>query len=357
MEISLLSFPTLITILLLLFTALILGTKFRISNQNLPPGPPKLPILGNIHHLAGSLPHQRLRDLANKYGDLMHLQLGEVSTIIVSSPETAKQIMQTHDVIFAQRPKSLAGAILTYNHRDISLAPYDAYWRHLRKICTSELFSAKRVQSFRFIREEEVSKMIESISAKAGEVINLSEMIFALTSFIVCRAAFGEQCKDQREFISAVKEAVEVTGGFSVADTFPSLRWLHVLSGERPKIERLHKRVDMMLEAIIGVHKASRVGKEICDGEAEEDLVDVLLRIQEQSGLDLPLTTEHVKAVIWPVETSHLTKLWMFRGSLSCQGEVYLDCITPARLLLSLVLCSRSCSGSYPSQITWTENL
>ncbi|KAK6934721.1 Cytochrome P450 [Dillenia turbinata] len=228
----------------------------------------------------------------------MHLQLGEVSTIIVSSPETAKQIMQAHDVIFAQRPRSLAGTILTYNNRDIALAPYGAYWRHMRKICISELLSAKRVQSFWFIREEEVSKMIESISAKAGEVISLSEMIFALTSYIVCRAAFGEQCKDQREFISVVKEAVEVTGGFSVADTFPSLRWLHVLSGERPKIERLHKS-DMMLDAIIGVHKASRVRKEIRDGEADEDFVDVLLRIQEQSGLDLPLTIEHVKAVIW----------------------------------------------------------
>ncbi|KAK6934576.1 hypothetical protein RJ641_034731 [Dillenia turbinata] len=64
MEISLLSFPTLLTLFLLLFTALILRTRSKISNQNVPPGPPKLPILGNIHHLADSLPHHRLRDLA-----------------------------------------------------------------------------------------------------------------------------------------------------------------------------------------------------------------------------------------------------------------------------------------------------
>ncbi|KAK6934574.1 Cytochrome P450 [Dillenia turbinata] len=122
-------------------------------------------------------------------------------------------------------------------------------------------------------------------------------MISALTNNIICRAAFGEKCKDQREIISAFKEIVEVFGGFSVADLYPSLKWFHVLSGERPKIERLHKRFDRMLEAIIGAHKASTARKEKRDGEAEEDLIDVLLRIQEENALDFPLTNEDVKAV------------------------------------------------------------
>ncbi|KAK6934579.1 Cytochrome P450 [Dillenia turbinata] len=122
-------------------------------------------------------------------------------------------------------------------------------------------------------------------------------MIFALTNNIICRAAFGEKCKDQREIISAFKEIVEVFTGFSVADLYPSLKWFHVLSGERPKIERLHRRFDRMLEAIIGAHKASTARKEKRDGEAEEDLIDVLLRIQEENALDFPLTNEDVKAV------------------------------------------------------------
>ena len=96
----------------------------------------------------------------------MHLQLGELSNVIISSPEAAQEVMKTHDLNFASRPYFPASRILFYDFTDIGFAPYGDYWRQQLKICTLELLSAKRVQSFRAIREEEVSNFMASISSK-----------------------------------------------------------------------------------------------------------------------------------------------------------------------------------------------
>ena len=53
---------------------------------------------------------------------------------------------------------------LGHGFSDVAFSPYGEQWRELRKICMLELFSTKKVSSFRLVREEEVQRMIDSIS-------------------------------------------------------------------------------------------------------------------------------------------------------------------------------------------------
>ncbi|KAF8409710.1 hypothetical protein HHK36_005789 [Tetracentron sinense] len=298
-----LQFPSVLTLFTFLFMLMLVKSRKRIKGNNsfakLPPGPWKLPLIGNMHQFIGSLPHHSLRDLAMKHGPLIHLQLGEISTVVVSSPDVAKEVMKTHDLIFAQRPNLTAASIMSYDSTNIAFSPYGYYWRQLRKICISELLSTKRVQSFRSLREEEVSNLIRSISLTTRSPINLSEKIFSLTYSITSRAAFGKKCKDQEEFISILKEVIKLAGGFDIADVFPSLKLLHVVGGVKPKLQRMHKKVDRILENIIKDHRANEKTIKTSKGESgEEDLVDVLLKLQEHGDLEFPMTTDNIKAVI-----------------------------------------------------------
>ncbi|TXG67930.1 hypothetical protein EZV62_009205 [Acer yangbiense] len=234
----------------------------------------------------------------------MHLQLGEISTVVVSSPELTKEVMKTHDVIFASRPEFLVSKVLFYGSTDIAFSPYGDYWRQLRKICSLELLSTKRVQSFQSIREEVVSNLIDWISSKAGSPIYLTDRLHSLTYGVTSRAAFGKRYKEQKSFVSIVIETTKLASGFNVADLFPSIEGLlQWISGIRPQLEKIHQESDIILENIISEHKKARATLDLGNKHEKnnEDLVDVLLKVQELEDSEFHLTTNNIKAVIWDV--------------------------------------------------------
>src|SRR5688572_29149192 len=102
------SLAALAAILLSLLIRCALSARSETSTR-LPPGPWNLPIIGSLHHLVGSPPHRALLSLARQHGPLMLLRLGEVPTVIGSSPEAAMEVMKTNDPVFASRPR---GAML-----------------------------------------------------------------------------------------------------------------------------------------------------------------------------------------------------------------------------------------------------
>ncbi|KAL8063517.1 hypothetical protein ABFX02_01G031100 [Erythranthe guttata] len=179
-----------------------------------------------LDRIAGGLLYDTLSRLAKKYGpDVLHLQLGQVSAVVISSLHAAKQLLKDQDPSCTGRPESICAKIIWYDFTDIAkiiwydftdiaFSPYNEYWRQMRKICILELLSAKNVKSFGFIREEEVSRMIESIqsSSTAGESVDLTEKVFGLTSSITCRAVFGDVLKDQETLIYLLKKGIELAG-------------------------------------------------------------------------------------------------------------------------------------------------
>ncbi|XP_020239682.1 cytochrome P450 71D9 [Cajanus cajan] len=286
-------------------------TKKSSTTPNLPPGPWKLPVIGNIHNLIGSpLPHHRLRDLSAKYGPLMHLKLGEVPTVVVSSPVYAKEVMKTHDHIFASRPHVLAAEIMDYNFKGVAFTPYGDYWRQMKKIMTLELLSSKRVQSFQPIREEVLTDFIKWIATKEGESFNITKEMTSTVFTITARTALGNKCRHHQKLISVVKEATIISGGFDLGDLYPSAKWLQHMSGLKPKLEKLHQQADQIMQQIINEHRESKSRATEEQGEeVDEVLLDVLLKQEFCLGDD------SIKAVIWDIfgggsDTSSATITW-----------------------------------------------
>ncbi|CAN1224298.1 Premnaspirodiene oxygenase [Linum perenne] len=282
-------FLTLITIIILVLRLLGNNITSAGNKHHLPlpppPGPWRLPIIGNIHQLISNLPHRRLRHLAHKYGpDVMQLQLGQLHHIIISSAEAARQVN-----------------IVVYAGKDLAFTPYTDYYRKLRKLVVVELLGANRVRSFRSVREGEVWGMVENLyrSADKEEEVELGKALFGLTMRVTNRTAFGKVRGkvDEEEFYKLMEK---------IAD------WLPVMNGYKGQLMEIHRQVDGMLDYIISVYKERRTRSTDND---DDDLVDVLLNLEESGHLGFTLTLDHVKAVtleifLAGVETTAISMDW-----------------------------------------------
>ncbi|PIA51583.1 hypothetical protein AQUCO_01100440v1 [Aquilegia coerulea] len=294
----------LVTLLFLSIWALKKKNKHGYK-PSFPPSPPKLPIIGNLHQL-GNLPHRSLQKLSKEYGPLMLMQLGGKPTVVASSAETAREILKTHDLDFCSRPSLAGPKRLSYNFLDFAFVPYGEYWKEMRKICVLELFSTRRVQSFRFVREEEVAHMIKSISASSSGPVNLTEKLFSLTINIISRVAFGKKYQgggsDVGNFHEIVIEAMNMLGSFTATDFFPYFGWIiDLFTGHSRRLEKCFHAFDNFYQQVIDEHLDPQRKR-----PEQEDIIDVLVRLQNEQSGAVSLTN----VFLGGVDTAAITMVW-----------------------------------------------
>uniref|UniRef100_A0A0E0E468 Cytochrome P450 n=1 Tax=Oryza meridionalis TaxID=40149 RepID=A0A0E0E468_9ORYZ len=273
-------------------------SRTATAQRRLPPGPWQLPVIGSLHHLAGKLPHHAMRDLARRHGPVMMLRLGEVPTLVVSSPEAAQEVLKTHDTVFATRALSATVSAGTMGGRDIAFAPYGDRWRQLRKIAATELLSAPRVASFRSIREEEVAATLRTVAAAAadGRAVEMRAALCVVVADSTARAMVGESCQERDAFLHEIDRSMELVSGFNPEDLWPSSRLAGRLSGAVRKIEASLHTVLGILDRIIQKRLQEKTAPSSAAGE---DILDALLRIhKEGGGLQFPLDMDSIKLII-----------------------------------------------------------
>ncbi|KAJ3565002.1 hypothetical protein NPX13_g7650 [Xylaria arbuscula] len=123
---------TAVALLCALIFAHMKGVGRRPSDY--PPGPPTLPIIGNIHQLPKSQPHKQFQKWAKEYGPAYSLILGTQILIVISDGAGVKELLDKKAAICSDRLPWYIGQTLCSGGHRFLMMPYGDDWRTFRRV-------------------------------------------------------------------------------------------------------------------------------------------------------------------------------------------------------------------------------
>ncbi|VYS63330.1 unnamed protein product [Arabidopsis thaliana] len=208
------------------------------TKPNQPPSPWRLPVIGYLHQLSLH-PHRSFRSLSLRLWSAHAPSLRSCPyprfSKYISSSDVAHDVMKTHDLKFANRPKTKAVDIIINGGRDVAFSSYGEYWRQMKSLCTVHLLGKQMVRSFEKVREEEITSVIwGSLSNKV---------------LLLCRRE-----ENTSDFENQLRKVMELLGAFPVGDYIPGLAWIDKVRGLDRKMEEVSITFVEFLERVVQEH-------------------------------------------------------------------------------------------------------
>ncbi|KAJ5103945.1 Cytochrome P450 E-class group I [Penicillium argentinense] len=124
-----------------LISMIILSRILQIGRRpkRYPPGPPTLPILGNIHQMPSRDAHLQFEKWAREYGPIYSLMLGTKCLIVLSSDVAVKELLDKRSGIYSDRQEMYIGQTLCSGGLRLLMMGYGPKWRGFRKMIHSLL--------------------------------------------------------------------------------------------------------------------------------------------------------------------------------------------------------------------------
>ncbi|ROW04275.1 hypothetical protein VSDG_00895 [Cytospora chrysosperma] len=96
--------------------AIVAIVLFQLRNvgrrpKDYPPGPPTLPLIGNLHQIPAKDPHHQYKKWAEEYGPVYSLILGNMVLVVLSSDQAVKDLLDKRGNIYSSRTDLYLGNI------------------------------------------------------------------------------------------------------------------------------------------------------------------------------------------------------------------------------------------------------
>ncbi|RVE55417.1 hypothetical protein OJAV_G00236540 [Oryzias javanicus] len=192
---------------LLLLGLLIFFLIFLLKPQrpkNFPPGPPTLPVLGNLLHLSTDNLLNDFERLRKSYGDVFSVFIGPQPAVVINGLKAMKEALVIKGMDFAGRPQDM---FVNHVTQDIGivLENYGPVWREHRRFALMTLRNfglGKKSMEERI--HEEIQHTIKTLENSIGTTLSPQVMFHNAASNIVCQLLYGKRFEYDDEMIKVI---------------------------------------------------------------------------------------------------------------------------------------------------------
>ncbi|XLU65688.1 hypothetical protein S245_024897, partial [Arachis hypogaea] len=279
-----------LSLILVLMTCIV--TKFVHAKREkskhklpLPPGPSFFTMVRNLVEFCNK-PQQTLAKIAKLYGpDIMFLKFGQSTTVIISSPNIAKEVLQTNDLLFSDRTVPSIVTSLDHHNYSLPFLPVCPLWKDLRKICNEQLFSTKVLDLSQGLRRKKLLDLLNDMRkyGQTGEAVNVGHAAFRacinFLSYTFVSEDFVESVENG-EYKEIVSTLLKLTGTTNVVDIFPFLKIFDPQGLQRHTINYLTKffhSLDKLIDKRLKLREERNY-------VTNNDMLDALLDVSQEDS-------------------------------------------------------------------------
>ncbi|NXG44851.1 CP2K6 protein, partial [Psilopogon haemacephalus] len=186
-------------VFILIFLSVLKLGGFCHQRKKLPPGPKALPIIGNLHLFDLKRPYRTYIQLAEVYGPVFSIQMGQRTVVVISGYETVKEALVNQADAFAERPKIPIFEDLTRGNGIVFA--HGENWKVMRRFTLMTLRDfgmGKKAIEERIV--EEYGYLADTIGSQEGKPFDASKMLNAAVANIIVSILLGKRFdyKDSR---------------------------------------------------------------------------------------------------------------------------------------------------------------
>ncbi|KAK2614225.1 hypothetical protein N8I77_001071 [Diaporthe amygdali] len=198
--------------------------------KTFPPGPPTIPILGNIHQMPTTHTYLKFAEWSKQYGDIVGLRIGPQSMVIISSPELIREMFVNRGVIYSGRPVLYVSRDLIFPDQDHMFMMQNDEMLRRTRTALKRLTGPAGLKEALPLQEATAAKLISDLSdgnEPPERCIRLWSFTIAMTAILgpVAEDRASEVLDEWTHIQHRLIESVEATMS-SAFELLPFLKYL-----------------------------------------------------------------------------------------------------------------------------------